>query len=270
MSSVSLNLDNEVLARDYDRISAERQFKNGQILVSALGIVAGERVLDVGCGTGLLAEYVANLVGEAGGVLGIDPLPLRIEIAQRRVRLNLSFRVGDANNLSAIPAESFDVIYLNAVLHWLPEKLEPLRQMFRILRVGGRLGISTGSKNGPNRLQEIKARVLAREPYSRYPEGMQGRAYWISPDDLRALLVASGFTIRMIEERTNVQEFQSPEAIIRFSEASSFGNFLGHLPAELRDRARGEIASELAVLMPAGLQRRRERIVAIAEKPRIR
>ncbi|SRR5579875_830434 len=267
MSSVSLNLDNPALANDYDRISAERQFKNGQILIHELAIASGERVLDIGCGTGLLAEYVAGLVGDNGSVLGIDPLPLRIEIATRRNRPNLTFRVGDANQLADFESAAFDVIYLNAVLHWLPDKLGPLREMFRLLRNGGRIGISTGSRNGPNRLQEIKARVLSREPFNRYPEGLKGRAYWVNADELRELLIASGFEIRKVEERTNVQEFPSAEAIIQFSEASSFGNFLGHLPEHLRAQAREAIACELAQSMPAGLRRTRERILAIAVKP---
>ncbi len=267
MSSVSLKLDNQALAQDYDRISAERQFKNGQTLIGELAIAAGERVLDIGCGTGLLADHVAGLVGEAGSVIGIDPLPLRIEIAKRRIRSNLDFRVGSAGDLHEFQAGSFDVVYLNAVLHWLPEKLEPLRQILRLLRGGGRVGISTGSKHGPNRLQEIKARVLSRAPYNRYPEGMDGKAYWVSADELRELLVASGFEIKKLEERTNVQEFPRAEAVIRFSEASSFGNFLGHLPEAIRGQARDAIARELALSMPAGLQRRRERILAIGLKP---
>jgi hypothetical protein len=96
---------------------------------------------------------------------------------------------------------------------------------------------------------------------------VDGRAYWIGPDELRELLFAGGFAITKVEERSNVQQFQNAEALIRFSEASSFGNFLGHLPVALRDRARQEIARELTVLMPAGMERRRERILAIAMKP---
>lgn len=126
MPTISLNLDNQALAQDYERISAERQFKNGQVLIGELAIAAGERVLDVGSGTGLLAQYVADLVGLTGSVVGIDPLPLRVKIAMDKTQSNLSFRVGNAYDLSEFPPHSFDVVYLSAVLHWLPEKLEPL------------------------------------------------------------------------------------------------------------------------------------------------
>ena len=110
------------------------------MLVRDLAIAAGERVLDVGCGTGLLAEHIADLVGPAGSVLGVDPLPLRIELAQAKARPNLEFKVADAYDLSSLPAADFDVVCLNAVFHWLPEKSGPLREFARVLKSGGRLG----------------------------------------------------------------------------------------------------------------------------------
>ncbi len=267
MSSISLNLDNQALAQDYERISTERQFKNGQVLIGELAIAPGERVLDVGSGTGPLAEYVADLVGPTGSVVAIDPLPLRIEIATHKTRSNLSFRVGNAYDLSEFPPHGFDVVYLSAVLHWLPEKLEPLRQISRVLRSGGRLGISTGSRSSSSRLHKIKAQILSREPYCHHPESLDGRAYWVTVEELKELLVRSDFEIKTIEERTTEQEFPSAEAAIRFAEASSFGNFLGHLPEPLRNQAREAIKRELARLMPAGTRRKRLRILAVATKP---
>ena len=80
MSTVSLTLDTQELARHYEQVSAGHQFKAGQRLIEKLAVAPGEYVLDVGCGTGLLAEYVAGLVGPTGSVVGIDPLPLRIAL----------------------------------------------------------------------------------------------------------------------------------------------------------------------------------------------
>src|SRR4051812_21750351 len=99
MSELSLGLDTAELASRYEAVSLDRQFLYGKVLIERLGLRPGERVLDVGSGTGLLAEHVAKIVGERGSVLAIDPLPLRIDIAQRRARSNLTFRVGDAYEL---------------------------------------------------------------------------------------------------------------------------------------------------------------------------
>jgi len=55
------------------------------------------------------------------------------------------------------------VVCLNAVFHWLPEKKGPLREFARLLRPGGRLGISSRLKGDRSRLQEIAAEVLATQ-----------------------------------------------------------------------------------------------------------
>src|SRR5258708_20410684 len=95
----SLTEDSDELARDYDRVSVDRQFLSGKMLVRDLAVAAGERVLDVGCGTGLLAEYIADRVGPTGYVLGVDPLPLRIELPQPKTRPHPPFTLPDPSHL---------------------------------------------------------------------------------------------------------------------------------------------------------------------------
>lgn len=265
MSTVSLTLDTQELAHHYEQVSAAHQFKAGQMLIEELTLAPGEKVLDVGSGTGLLAEYVAALVGPTGSVVGIDPLPLRVALAQQKGRSNLSFLVGTAYDLRTFAEASFDVVYLNAVLHWLPDKLGPLQEISRVLKRGGRLGISTGSKDHPNQLQVIKENLLAREPYTRYTEASDGTAHRVSAGELEKLLAQTGFTVKKLEVRPHVRYHPTPEAAIEFAEASSFGNFLGHLPAELRMAAREEIMRELEQYRtPEGIRRDGARIIAVA------
>jgi ubiquinone/menaquinone biosynthesis C-methylase UbiE len=267
MSAVSLNMDTQELAQRYEEVSAAHQFKAGQILIEELAVAPGEKVLDVGSGTGLLAEYAAGLVGPAGSVVGIDPLPLRVALAQRKGRPNLSFKVGTASDLREFPDASFDAVYLNAVLHWLPDKLGPLREIYRVLKKGGRLGISTGSKDHPNQLQAIKALVLSREPYRRYAEASGGTADRVSAGELESLLRKAGFAVKKIEVRPHVRHHPTPEAAVDFAEASSFGNFLGHLPTDLRAAAREAITRELEQYRtPEGIRRDGARIIAVAVK----
>jgi ubiquinone/menaquinone biosynthesis C-methylase UbiE len=268
MKAVSLDLDTEDLAQLYEQVSADRQFKAGQRLIQELKVGVGESVLDLGCGTGLLAEYIAGIVGPGGNVIGIDPLALRIEIAQRRTRPNLSFRTGNAYDLGGFAPATFDAVCLNAVFHWLPEKREPLRQICRVLKSGGRIGISTGAKGSPNPLHEIKERVLGRAPYNEYPAAAQTVVHRVSAEELSSLLIEAGFAIKTLEVRPSQQPQLAPEAAIRFSEASSFGNFLGHLPAELREQARQDLKRELEQSdVLAITARERLRLIAIAVKP---
>src|ERR1035438_7970494 len=117
-SLVSLSLDSSHLAEQYDALS-DLQFANGRRLAAELGIQAGHRILDVGAGTGRLAEYLARLAGSRPAVAAIDPLPHRIELARRRLGPEARLEVGVAEDLSAFESASFDHVLFNAVFHWI-------------------------------------------------------------------------------------------------------------------------------------------------------
>jgi ubiquinone/menaquinone biosynthesis C-methylase UbiE len=263
----SLSLDNTALALDYERASATRQFAAGQRLVRDLAIGPGERVLDVGCGTGRLAEHIADLVGPGGRVLGIDPLPLRIGLATSRARDNLAFELGDANELGRLADRSFDVVVLNAVFHWLPEKTRPMLGFWRVLRPGGRLGISTPLKGHMTAFQRLGRDVLAEPPFDRWPRPRESITFRVDADELRALCQTTGFQPTRIEVRDHEYVYPDPDALIRYSEASTFGNLLGHLPPELRELARQRVRERLAALVtPDGIVIHNRRLVAVAER----
>ena len=250
----SLAEDNEALARDYEAVSVDRQFVSGQRLVKVLGIAPGERVLDVGCGTGLLAEHIAGIVGPAGRVLGIDPLPLRVQMARDKARdrslVNIEFRVEDANDLSSIAAASFDAITLNAVFHWLPDKAGPLREFARVLRGRGRLGIAGTAKDRNSAMRQVIAETLTRPPFAAYPRA--GAYVWrVDEAEMRTLLDAAGFDVTEIELYSVPHVHASPEAAVRYAEASSFGNLLAHLPMELRAAARAALVGNLQTVVAA-------------------
>jgi arsenite methyltransferase len=276
MSGVSLSLDTEDLAQRYERVSADRQFRGGQELLRAMKVAGGETVLDIGCGTGMLAEYAASLVGPVGSVIGIDPLPLRVEIAMKRSAANLSFKVGNADDLGEFADDSFDVVYMNAVFHWLPEKSGPLRAVLRVLKPGGRFGLTTAPPEARRQLNVIRVRVLAREPYNKYPEAQSAQNYRVSQDELGKLLLDHGFEVALLETRTSTSMRNwTVDGVLDFAEASSFGNFLGHLPKDLQVSAREEIKRDLESLLarrrpddPPRENPARGRIIAVATKPR--
>jgi arsenite methyltransferase len=267
MSQYGLLKDTEDLAEHYETVSADRQFRAGRSLVDDyLNIRAGDVVLDVGTGTGQLAEYVAGRVGPAGRVVGIDPLPLRIELAEKKAKPNLHFEVGDANDLTRFTDATFDVVYLNAVFHWLEEKRRPLREFARVLKPGGRIGIMAGAKGQGGELGEIRKRVLSREPFNRYPEA-SAQPHPVTADELAQLLRETGFVVGTIDLRPNPQMFATPQALIDYMEASSFGNFLGHLPAHAKALASAEISIELARLAtPKGVPQGGARLFASATR----
>jgi len=127
---VRLSLDTPGLAETYDRLG-HRQFANGKLLIADLQVLPGHHVLDIGSGTGLLGEYVAGRIGPRGRVIGIDPLPSRVEVAQRHTAGNFQVQVGRAEDLSAFPGESIDIVYTNSVFHWIGDQAQALREARR-------------------------------------------------------------------------------------------------------------------------------------------
>jgi len=160
-------------------------------------------------------------------------------------------------------------VYLNAVFHWLPEKLGPLREFQRILKPGGRLGISTGSRDHPSRIQLIRRRVLSRAPYVDFPEARNGATLRVNASELKELFKQADFELEYLDILANTNSHRTSEAALEFSEASSFGNFLGHLPEPLRSAAREEIRHALdAIKTPLGIRQEGGRLVTVAVKPR--
>ncbi len=103
--------DTSLLAERYDRIS-NSQFENGVLLIEEIGIKAGDRVLDIGCGTGRLGEHVLKIIGRKGYLAGIDPSEPRIKIAQQRVKAfsNISLGLGSDRDLANVPDNSFNAV----------------------------------------------------------------------------------------------------------------------------------------------------------------
>src|SRR5471032_771544 len=263
----SYDHDSDQLARDYETVSAGRQFLAGKQLVADVAPAKGTHVLDLGCGTGLLAEHIADVVGPTGFVLGLDPLKLRIDLAPKRARANLAFEVGDAYALDALATQAFDAVVLNAVFHWLPQKSGPMRSFARILKTGGRLGLSTTLKGHRTIVQEEVGLALAVPPFDRYPRPSATLSHRVSVEEMHALLEDAGFEATRVEVLQSEQRFATPEEAIRFGEASSFGNLLVHMPVELRPAARERIASRLAAVMgPEGFVQPRQRLVVIGQK----
>ncbi len=109
----------------------------------ALGpIRPGEAVLDLGCGAGFDAFVATQLVGPTGRVVGIDMSPEMIAVAKAGLREakfpQVEFQVAQVEVLP-FPDASFDVALSNGVLNLIPDKPRALREVFRVLRPGGRL-----------------------------------------------------------------------------------------------------------------------------------
>jgi arsenite methyltransferase len=258
------------LASHFERIVTDRQLKAGRALAVAMGIAPGCSVLDLGCGTGLLSEHLAQLVGMQGDVLGLDPSPYHMAIAYQRSRPNLRFQVGSPQDLSRFPAGCFDAIVANGLLHTWPDHLGPLRELHRVLKPGGRLGLVTHSAEHPHPVRVVEAAVLARVPYAAHavPEALRENP--VSAMGLRALLDQAGFASFEVEEQADEHVHATAHAALAYVEALAWGQFLKHLPESpmnLRAAARAEVAQGLERLRTHdGIRYRGLRLQAVASK----
>jgi len=244
------DLDSATLATTYDTLS-DSQFKRGSELIERLNVAPDDVVLDIGAGTGRLGLWVLeNKLGATGKLIGIDPLEERIKIAERKNAFpNGKFLVGSAEDLSFLEDRTVDVAYLSAVFHWVPNKKKALAEIFRVLKPGGKIGITTGAKELANEtvIRKTLDRVLAGPKYrdrvnpDDYVTSKQGT----TATELIKLLSDAGFEVDEVAVRRNSTYHESGTLLVDFLESSTFGNFLVHVPEELRPSARAEYIQAL-------------------------
>jgi trans-aconitate methyltransferase len=121
-----------------DRHAFVNQLAKG--VVELLAPRKGERILDLGCGTGPLTQQIADAGAE---VTGIDASPAMIAQA-RQTYPGLQFEVADALTMNL--SEQFDAIFSNAVLHWVKPPEIAAQRMYAALKPGGRLVLEMGGK----------------------------------------------------------------------------------------------------------------------------
>ncbi|KAK2040151.1 methyltransferase domain-containing protein [Colletotrichum somersetense] len=235
--------DTAELAKGYTRLN-QTQYGTGLFLLDKLAVTPGERVLDVGCGPGNITAHIADLVVPGGGlVVGVDPSPERIALARELARPSLEFHVGRAEDLSRFADASFDVVYVNSTFHWVQDQPAAAAEFARVLRPGGRLGISGGSGDFLSGQEVIKDKVLSRSPYKDYPDN-SGGVRFLKRAELESILGAAGFSERRIVVNKITKHAKDSDAMIDWLATSSSGKIYGGIPPELRPRAREEMKAE--------------------------
>jgi ubiquinone/menaquinone biosynthesis C-methylase UbiE len=127
-------------AEAYEEVFVPALFEPwARLLVDAAGVHAGDRVLDVACGTGIVARIAAERVGPRGSVVGVDRNPAMLAVAER-LRPDIEWREGDAAGLPFL-ARSFDVALCQAALMFFADPRRALREMARAIKDDGTVAI---------------------------------------------------------------------------------------------------------------------------------
>lgn len=125
-------------------------------LMEVAALRAGERVLDVACGTGVVTRLAAERVGPGGSVTGVDLNPGMLAVARSSTPSSLTIEWREANaERMPLPDEAFDVVTCQLGLQFMQEKAAALQEMRRVLASGGRLILSvTGPTPEPFAIME--------------------------------------------------------------------------------------------------------------------
>jgi SAM-dependent methyltransferase len=112
----------------------------GAVIADVAGIGPGQRVLDVACGTGVLACAASQRVGPGGSVVGLDVNPQMLAVARRK-RANVSWVQGRAEAMPFLEGE-FDAVVSQFGFMFFDDRPGALREMMRVLRPGGQLAVA--------------------------------------------------------------------------------------------------------------------------------
>jgi SAM-dependent methyltransferase len=219
---------------DFHQI-ARQNVTMAEALCDAVDLHAGERVLDLATGSGTAALVAARRYSE---VTGLDYVPALIDRAKKRAvadDLDARFEVGDAQDLP-YPDDSFDVVLSVYGVQFAPDQEKAAREMLRVCRPGGRVGLATPIKEGWS--GDFFAAIGKHLPP---PPGVKPPLRWGTEEGLEELLGAGTRSIKS-ETRPAFQYYRSVDhaadlfltyfgPAIRASEVSSKGSVRDDLKA---------------------------------------
>jgi trans-aconitate methyltransferase len=227
-------------ASRYHRIS-DPQFEWGTRVITRLAPVPGERVLDLGCGTGRLTRQIASAV-DGGAVVGLDRSSAMLEVAKsahRESAVRAAYLLADG---AALPFDgAFDAVFSAATLHWIHDHEAVFAGVFRALRPGGRFVAQCGGAGNLARLLDRTTRLMGSAPYAGFFREWREPWNFADAPATAARLDRAGFR----DVRTWIED-----APVTLGDAAAFAEFvscvcirhhLHRLPPPLRDRFVGTL-----------------------------
>lgn len=213
---------------------------------------AGERVLDVACGTGVVTRLAAGAVGESGAVVGFDLVARRLEVAAAAAeadppegRATIEWRAGDA---TALPFDdgAFDLVTCQQGLQFFPDRPASAREMARVLAPGGRLALNVWQS-----IEHSPGAFAMANSFDRHlPEAAAIRRRPFAYGDasaLEGLFTDAGFRDVIVEPTVTIVRFPSAEAFTK--RYISAVTPLAAVVSQADDAARAAVVEDMRVAL---------------------
>ncbi|WP_111412012.1 class I SAM-dependent methyltransferase [Billgrantia lactosivorans] len=213
---------NQNSAAAYEEYLVGRFFRRwAKRLADHAQIAPDERVLDAGCGTGIVARTVAQDRNVTAKVVGLDVNDgMLAEACRRDTDQAVTWQSGALEKLP-FDDDEFDVILSQQVLQFVPDREQVLQEFQRVLAPGGRLVLASLRDISFNRSYEALARTLDRHAGKEAGEMMRSPFSGPAPDTLRKELGAAGFRNISIQHDILDVRFPNPAEYLRQEAASS-------------------------------------------------
>ena len=182
--------------------------KYGEDLIEILNPKLGEEILDLGCGTGDLAEKIS---AKGAHVTGIDSSKEMIEAARQKYP-SIDFEIQSATSFSF--DKKFDAVFSNAALHWIPEKEKVVKQVYECLKPGGRFVAELGGKGNVGKIIDALKGALARHGF--FKQSQIQTWYFPSLSEYASLLEANDFRVTSASHFDRETELKDSHGIINW------------------------------------------------------
>jgi trans-aconitate methyltransferase len=209
-------------------------WKRGADLIDLLAPQPGERVLDIGCGTGHLTAQIAERGAE---VLGIDSSVSMVAQARQNYP-KLKFALADARNFES--PEPLDAVFSNAALHWIKEAGAVVSSVAGSLKPGGRFVLEMGARHNVERIVTAISAVLRQAGYK--PDSPW---YYPSPAEYCTLLESHGFRVSALWNFERWTKLEHPEKGLREWIEMFASSFFEGVPEPVRQGLLDEIEQRL-------------------------
>lgn len=176
-------------------------------LIEVAALKSGERVLDVGCGTGVVTRLAAKRTGTKAAGLDMNPAMLGVARAVTPSELLTEWHEASAESMP-LPDENFDVVTCQMSLQFVPDKVSAVREMHRVLTPGGRLVLNTPGAMHP--FFSIMEGALERHLGGEAAGFLRAVFSLSNPDDVQRLLAEAGFRDVGVETRAVSLQLSEP------------------------------------------------------------